>query len=711
MPSGPLCAGMRQRASSPAPREASLPRLLTPTSPPRVDATGGLPTSAAHRAARWWRHPGFAVGLPLALGLLHVALVAPHYFVGSFDDDAGYILAGRALLAGLGLNGHLASGVTVAGSFPPGYSALLAPLLWIWPHTFVPLRMLSLVCYIAIFPLTWVYLGRRQIGDGARTATLTLLALGPPLATYATMVMAETPFLVLLLVLLLLVDRWEPQPRVFTGTGLAVILAAGGLVWLKEAGIGVVVGLALWLLVARRPASGRKAAAVLGGTAVLLLPVALARLIGGIPLAGSRYSVELGGYFHGGLIARLLHVAPRGLWQMLSTALPATLVPYLGPLPIHGHAPDLWKVLSWQVTLLVAVGAVVWARRHRDAAVVVVPVYLAETLLWPYVNERRVILVLPVLAAWYVLGAVAVWKSLRSWVTARRARLDRRGRPGVLGARGIGVAAGALAVGLVVIGPLAVQLPRDYLVGYGQDTSHFEGSPYVQILTRLGQPADVVETDYLSSTALFTGHATAWTAFLDTVTGCDLRVIRQALASDRAAFLLLGAVNKPGVVDRPCLLAAASANPWAVRLLHTNRDNASVFELIGPGTGHPDLRDLTAGLSPTRQALGPGRTGWEWDWAQPRAVTQVSVGAAGRAGSTSSISLQVRGADGVWHTEAAAASSVGDGAPAAPYLLATLPPGSLVSAVRVVITATPVGPDAAASVPLDVHALGPGAGP
>ena len=47
----------------------------------------------------------YAVGLPLLLGLVHVALVAPHYFVGSFDDDAGYILAARALLAGHGLTG------------------------------------------------------------------------------------------------------------------------------------------------------------------------------------------------------------------------------------------------------------------------------------------------------------------------------------------------------------------------------------------------------------------------------------------------------------------------------------------------------------------------------------------------------------------------------------------------------------------------------
>jgi hypothetical protein len=217
-----------------------------------------------------------------------VALVAPRYFVGSFDDDAGYILTTRALLAGHGLTAHLANGTTVAGSYPPGYSALLAPLLWLWPHTFLPLRLLSTLCYAALFPLTWLYLRRRAVSDGVRVAALVVLALGPPLATYGSMVMAETPFLVLLVVLLLWVDRWERQPRAITRTGVAVILMAGGLVWLKEAGIGIAAGLVLWLLFQRPPRWPQKAAAVAGGVVILLLHVEAARLAAGEPLAGSR---------------------------------------------------------------------------------------------------------------------------------------------------------------------------------------------------------------------------------------------------------------------------------------------------------------------------------------------------------------------------------------------------------------------------------------
>ena len=59
------------------------------------------------------------------------------------------------------------------------------------------------------------------------------------------------------------------------------------------------------------------------------------------------------------------------------------------------------------------------------------PVYLAETLLWPEVNERRVILVLPVLVAWYVLGAKAAWDAAWSWTQRRVGPAARRRGPGV----------------------------------------------------------------------------------------------------------------------------------------------------------------------------------------------------------------------------------------------------------------------------------------
>jgi hypothetical protein len=646
--------------------------------------------------------------LPLVIGLFHVALIWPHYFVGSFDDDSSYILTARALLAGHGLTGHEVSGAVVAGLYPPGYGALLAPLVWLWPHSFLPLRLLSVACYAGLFPLVWIYLKRRGVSEGIRACVLVLLALGPTLATFGSMVMAEAPFLVLFMVFLLLIDRWEREDRALTWTGIGVVAASGGLVWIKEAGIGVVAGLILWFLVgavrAARPKSrslpARRAVAVAGGVVALLLPVVVARIVAGVPITGARYSAELGAYYHGGMVSRLIHVTPHGLWQMVSTALPATLVPYGSPLPGIGNPHDvghlLWKILAWQVTILVVIGFVVWVRRYRDATVAIVPVYLAMTLLWPYVNERRVILVIPVVAVWYVVGGAAIWGAVR----------DRWPRRRLWSARVVGAALAAV----VVVIPLARQAPRDYLFGIGQDSSHFEGSRYAAILAHLGTPADVVETDYLSSTALFTGHRTAWNAFQATSAACYLPGALHNLAADHAGYLLIGAVNKPGVIDSPCLLAGARSGTWAVRLLSSARDEASVFELIGPGTAHPDVRDLESAAVPTTTSAATTAT-VEWNWGGNEAVSQLSAGEVGlRGANVGSVVLQLRVPSGAWETVARADSAVGDGRGLAPYLLTELPSGTVASAMRVVVTSAgdPVSPDQVAVA--DVHALGPGPG-
>ena len=627
--------------------------------------------------------------------------MAPRYFVGSFDDDSSYILTARALLHGQGLTGHLASGAVVAGVYPPGYPAVLTPLAWLWPHTFVPMRLLSALCYAGLFPLTWLYLRRRGVHRWLVTSTLLLLALGPAFATFGSMVMAETPFLVVFVAWLLLIGRWEHQASAFTGTGLAVVLTAGALIWLKEAAVGMVVGLALWELLGRGRGGVRArlptAVSAAVGPAMLILPVIVARISAGVPVAGSRYSQELGAYYQGGLGSRLVHVVPHGLWQLLTTAVGATLVPYLSPLPTSSGALSvLGEALSWHVTILAGVGAVVWFRRHRDAAIAIVPVYLVETLLWPYVNERRVILVLPVIAAWYVIGAAATWRAVAARMASRHPRRVPTTRKGAV----------ALAAVVVVI-PLLAQLPRDYLFKINQSGSHFGGSRYAAVLSRVGDPSDPVETDYLFSTALFTGHRTARSAFDATLAGCYLPGVVTAIDTDRPGFLLVGDVNKPGVMDSPCLLGLGNSQPWAVRLLQTTRDDASVFELIGPGTTHPDLTDALRHAT-FRQVGSEGTVTYQWALASRSLVRQVSVGAAAFSGdgsATSQVTVQIEVAGGKWTTVESARSGVGDGTGYAPFLLAALPNGVEATGVRVIVEG-----HGSASAVADVHALSSGAG-
>jgi hypothetical protein len=594
------------------------------------------------------------------------------------------------------MSGHLASGESLIGIYPPGYSALLASLVWLWPHSFLPLRLLSVASFAAVFPLTWVFLGRRRWAPPLRVVVLLLLALGPPFATFGSMVMAETTFLVVLLLLLLVVDRWAAEERVVTAAGLSVLLAAAALIWLKQAALGLDAGLILWI--AWRAVRGRmKAAALAAGIAVLLSPVIVSRLAGGLPLAGTRYSQELGGYYQGGLVRRLVDVLPHSVWHLLSEVLGVTLVPYFDPLPDTGTWVVFWQVVSVPLGAMVVTGAVVWFGRYRDAALPMTVVYLAESCLWPFVNERRTILVLPLLAAWFVGGTVWWWGRAKSLLGGHVHGGALRG-------------AGTALVAVFVVVPLVAQMPRDYLYGWNQNGSHFEGSRYMGILHALGRPADVVETDYRWSTALFSGHVTQWNAFVLTQPGglCYGPAAAAELAADRAGFLLIGDLNKPGLVDSPCLLSLAMTGDWAVQLLHTSRDDATVWELIGPGTGHPDLTDELSKGATAVYNLSGDRAAVTWTFSGARRLSQISLGQAAMGyGTTGSVTAEVETPGGRWVPVAGAPHGVGDGPGRAPYLLASPPAATTAVGFRVVMDG---GPGSGDPVISDVAVLGP-AGP
>lgn len=668
---------------------------------------------------RGCRPPGWVVVIALTvLGLVHAALIWPHYHVGSFDDDASYIETARALLSGAGLTTPLPQGTPLAATYPPGYPALLTPLLALAGRSVWPLRLLSTISYGALFPLTWNYLRERGIGEPLRAVVLALLALGPVPATYAVMVMAEMPFLVLFLVFLLLVSRWDRDPRRLSPFGVSAVVAVAGLVWLKEAGLGLAVGLAAWHLLRRRPG---RAVATAAGVATLLLPVVVARLAAGTPLLGARYSTEISGYLAGGLLGRVIHVAPQGLATLLSTALPQSLVPTMvSPLPATGITVGLFFLLRLTAAPLTLLGLADFAWHHRDVTTVAIPVYLGEVLLFPYINERRVILILPVVLAWYVLGGALAGRTL-----ARAAqRLHRRA------ALPVTALTATLAAGLA-LGALLPQLPRDYLYSVGQSSSRPRGSPYMRLLAAIGPPTAVVETDYLWTTSWLTGHRTARGAYLQAIHGsCTPAAVHAALHVDHAAYVLTAALNSLGL-SSTCLLGILDSEPWSVPLLATSRDSAAVFALVGPGSPHPRRADLAA--NPPRLSAGGGAVcppplqgcsaaarirSWltedqvtarsapapgaaqvalTWSWRGVRRVhlftSQLVVGATAAVGAgidaspeeIRRVELELLDPAGRWVTVATATGAV-DSPAGGPALAADLPGGELARGARLVAT-------------------------
>jgi hypothetical protein len=139
-------------------------------------------------------------------------------------------------------------------------------------------------------------------------------------------------------------------------------------------------------------------------------------------------------------------------------------------------------VVGATVPVFCVLGSVAWYRRHPRGDSWMVWAYFAETLAYAYTNQRRVILVLPVVTLWYVVGACVFGRAVLA-----------------LGGRGVSRAAVALSVVVAVLAagvPTAFGFTQDYLYGQGQQSSEFARSPAMSLLKALGPPSAVVETDY-----------------------------------------------------------------------------------------------------------------------------------------------------------------------------------------------------------------------
>jgi len=667
--------------------------------PERVRAPWGTGTLGSG-ASRWWVL-GWA--LPMVVQLVHALAVAPTYHVGSFDDDANYLMAAHVLASGGGLTTTMPSGAAVVADYLPGYPLLLVPLVWIWGGSLVAPRALAALCVAAIYPLAWAWMGHRSVRHVHRVAVLGILALNTVLATYATMVMAEGPFLVVLLLALLAIDRWERQPG--WRWACVVVLLLGYMVWLKEAGVGLVAGLVLYELWRHR---WRRAAGVSAGVGLVLLPGVVARLVTGGAVVGDRYAGEISSPSQGGLLHQLPSEVVNDLWTYVSTVLRQSVLPAGAPLPASGPVHLFVVLFGVTVPVLCLVGAVAWYRRHPVAETWMVLAYFAETLGYPFTNQRRVLLVLPVVVLWYVTGACAAGAAVAGW-SAR-----------VLGR--LGAAAAIVLAILAASVPTAAGFTKNYLFPLGKQSSEFAASPAMELLRDIGPASLVVETDYMGSVAYFTGHRTAWTAFVETTSfgpfagankgACTPANVRAALMADDASLLVVGDFNVPGQVDSPCLLGLASSARTsqaigAVRLLSTSHDDTSVFELVGPHSSQPGLADRSGGppqghatavrLAPNGQGdvggtayTEPSRSGaatFEWRWRAAEPLEQVSVGsvvpAPGTKGTVRSVKVSVEVSPGKWDLVDGAAGPVGNG-DASSFLFAALPPGTRAFGVRVV---------------------------
>jgi hypothetical protein len=318
------------------------------------------------------------------------------------------------------------------------------------------------------------------------------------------------------------------------------------------------------------------------------------------PVVAQRYTNEYG------LAGPFLHAVWNGARLYVVDAIPATLVPTAGA-GLHGHAAVI-DVLVWllrySAALLVALGWISWVRRRVDVTLLITPLYLAETVPFPFINQRRVVLLLPLAVAWYVLGWNAVVATLRRG-SAARARAWRR--------------YAVVAPVALVLPLLAWQLPRDYLLHRGESTPSARGSGYVAALRELTPAGWSIEAGYQWTIADLTAHTATNAAHFTTKCGpgrqADLAALHRQLIDAHVATVLDAWVKWPKNLDNACLLEAMSAATWAVPAYHGS-DQSTVFLLLGPGTPRASDQVALAARSPARPQISlPPRT----------MVTEVSV--------------------------------------------------------------------------------------
>ncbi len=353
---------------------------------------------------------------------LHLALrLSPLLAAGSFNDDGVYIALGRSLAEGSGYRLIHLVGAPVAIKFPPALPAVLA-LAWAATgslagvHTVV--GVLNPLLVGAAVTLLW-WMGRRQLRIAP--IPLAVFAIGPfmldPVIQYLNLTLAEPEFLLGWVAVLALApaisaapsERPPPRGRL---AALGAVLAITTL--FRTVGVVLIVAVLATGAARRR---WRSWAIVAAAALAPLVAWALlhARLVADGP------------------ISTLPDEA--GYWQLLSLDTPGRLPAQL-PFMLWSHAAAYTRSLAAYlltpvplglVLVAAAAAAAVIGTRHlgRERAVVPLSVLgmLGAALLWPYLQERFVLIVLPVAGLLVAAGVdraigrtPARWR--RGWLAA-----------------------------------------------------------------------------------------------------------------------------------------------------------------------------------------------------------------------------------------------------------------------------------------------------
>lgn len=333
------------------------------------------------------------------------AAVLPRYDVGSFNDDAVYMLASKSLLQGRYVN------LQKAGEPPlndplPGYPFFLAPFLKILGSHWNYLKLLSVVMTLLTSVLLWK-LFQGWLSHWALLLSIILYAFNPATVYLSGAVMSEPCFLFLCVCLFLCLKLFFGKPYPWLPWLMGAL--AGWLALIRPQGFVLIPSIAIVLVYVRkyRPAAGFIACSLTIWGSVLLRNYFVTQTPAGyskywmatLPVIGTSYT-HLIHNIKSVLDSLVLHalVALPGLPEWLNLAL---LLSFLG-IMVYGLFSLVRETSHMNPTIL-SITVFCWF-------------YMIIHVLWLAVHPRYFLPVLPFGILFFLRGT----ESLGEWIFKKK---------------------------------------------------------------------------------------------------------------------------------------------------------------------------------------------------------------------------------------------------------------------------------------------------
>lgn len=340
--------------------------------------------------------------LVMLLAGIFYALGVHAFQVGAWYDDALYITLAKSIAQGQGFRRIELFGAPQTSFVPFGYPLLLAPLVWLFPTSYLPLQMLSLALALATIMLLWYYLNRRE-EVLVVIAVTALYGLHPATVGHATMVMTEIAFLCFTFMTLVLLDHYEDGAPLFGWIWLVMICSAAMTYFIRITGLTLITAIGFYLLArqrwARAFAFGIPVATAIGLWSLRNL------LVVGSPIS-DEYVRIAGRAGLEGYLSQLLGTAVN-----YAILVPDMLLPLFSPRLVNllgSTGSPLILVYSLIIWCFLVVGFLTCMRRSFNVVQIYVVLLGALLLVWGYPQGRYLLPILPFLYLFLVTGTLKI---------------------------------------------------------------------------------------------------------------------------------------------------------------------------------------------------------------------------------------------------------------------------------------------------------------